>query len=480
VRHAVEYIPRMSPLSSVVPVRGLLGPIHFFALAFGCIVGSGWVVVLGSWLKACGPLGVVLGMIAGGTVMLANSGAYAELIARYPQAGGEFVFARRVFGDRTGFAVGWLWTLSLIAVVAFEATALPWILEALLPGLRGAVWYRSLGFPVTADAIAIGLAGTVIVAFMNCRGAHAAATLQTVLSFAFVGLALVIVIAGFALGSMDNARPLISADGAKPWWLGCLWIFATAPFFLNGAQSVAQTVEERGESMTFKRIARSMAGALLVAIAFYCLVTLAAARAQPWQSLTAKPLATAAAFDALLPGHVLSVLVLVTAALSVVRVWNGAALWASRLLLAQARAGFLPAALAKVDSRSGAPVGAILFVAGCNALGVLLGKGAILPLVDMASLCLAANLVLACVAALRLRHGEGSSVPPYQTPGGVLTLTYALVGSAGMAGFALLGPLFEGRGGVPLEWIVTGVWGGLGAVFWMAWTRQSRGTRDES
>ena len=46
--------------------------------------------------------------------MLANSGAYAELIARYPVAGGEFVFARAVFGDRTGFFVGWLWTLSLI------------------------------------------------------------------------------------------------------------------------------------------------------------------------------------------------------------------------------------------------------------------------------------------------------------------------------------------------------------------------------
>src|SRR5215469_15733527 len=111
----------------------VLNPIQIFALSFGCIIGSGWVVVLGEWLRACGPAGVALGMLAGGGVMLANSGAYAELIARFPVAGGEFTFVRQVFGDRAAFMVGWLWTLSLLAVVAFEATALPWLLEALVP-----------------------------------------------------------------------------------------------------------------------------------------------------------------------------------------------------------------------------------------------------------------------------------------------------------------------------------------------------------
>ena len=52
---------------------GRIGPIRFFALSFGCIVGSGWVVVLGDWLRPCGPAGVVIGMCAGGSVMLANS-----------------------------------------------------------------------------------------------------------------------------------------------------------------------------------------------------------------------------------------------------------------------------------------------------------------------------------------------------------------------------------------------------------------------
>ena len=443
----------------------VLGPIQFFALSFGCIVGSGWVIVLGNWLQACGPAGVVIGMLAGGSVLLANSGAYAELIARFPQTGGEFVFARQVFGDRTAFMVGWLWTLSLLAVVAFEATAFPWILEALLPALRGRVLYESLGVPVTDDALLLGVGGTILVAVMNYRGVRAAAAMQTVLSFVFVALAALILVLGFSLGSIHNAEPLLSAHGSKAWWVGCLWIFATTPFFLNGFQSVAQTVEERGASVTFARVARSMAFALLVSIGFYCLVTLAAASAQPWQTLIGRPLATAAAFDALLPRHVLSTLVLVTAALSILRVWNGAAIWAARLLMAQARAGFLPASLGRIDSRTGSPVGAVIFVAVCNAIGVLLGKGAIVPLVDMASLCLSANLVLACIAALRVRVTSGATPLPYATPGGAITIGYALIGSAIMAVFVLIDPAIEAPGTIPLEWIVTAVWAALGVAF---------------
>ncbi len=447
----------------------VLGPLSFLALSFGCIVGSGWVVVLGDWLRACGPAGVVLGMVGGGTVMLANSGAYAELIARYPVAGGDFAFAQRVFGDRTGFFVGWLWTLSLLSVAVFEATALPWLLETLIPPLRGPTLYTSLDAPVTADALIVGLAGTVLIAYMNYRGARAAAKMQTVLSFVFLLLAALIIALGFALGSSSNLKPLFHGDRAKPWWIGALWIFAIAPFFLNGFQSVAQTVEERTESVTFSRIARSMALALLIGIGFYCLITLAAASARPWQTLLDRPMVTAAAFADLLPHRALSVLVLAAAALSVVRLWNGMTIWIVRLLQAQARAGFLPAWLSITHARHGSPSAAVLFVAVCTAAGVLLGRGAIIPMVDMASLCLAGNLVVACIAALRSRAIHGRSSAPYVTPGGIATLLYALAGSSGMAVFAFIDPMLRRPGRIPIEWMVTGVWASVGVAFWFLW-----------
>ena len=314
-------------------------------------------------------------------------------------AGGEFIYAQQVFGDRTAFIVGWLSTLSLIAVAVFEATALPWLFETLLPGLKGPTLYVSLDTPVTADALAIGLIGTAVVAIMNYRGARSAATLQTVLAFMFLTLAVLIITLGLALGSRSNLMPLFRADRANPWWVGALWIFAIAPFFLNGFQSVAQAVEERTEQVTYARIASCMALALLAGTGFYCLVTLAAA-----------------AFANLLPRH-------------------------------------------------GSPTGAVLLVAACTGVGACLGRGVIIPVVDMASLCLAGCLVLSGAAALRVRATR-PGVAPYRTPGGAATLLYALLGSAGMAAFALLDPILRRPGQVPIEWIVAGAWTAVGIVFW--------------
>ena len=212
-----------------------------------------------------------------------------------------------------------------------------------------------------------------------------------------------------------------------------------------------------------------MAFALLVGIGFYCLVTLAAASAQPWQTVLDRPMVTAAAFANLLPHHALSILVLVAATFSVVRVWNGVAIWTSRLLMAQARAGFLPAWLGATHERHGSPTTAVIFVAVSTAVGVLLGRGAIIPLVDMASLCLAGNLVLTCIAALRVRATHDPIHAPYETPGGAATLTYALIGSGGMAAFTFLDPILRHPGHLPVEWIVTGVWACMGIVFWCIW-----------
>src|SRR5258708_20683392 len=66
----------------------VVGRWQLFALAFACIVGSGWLLVLGDWLNAAAPGGAILGLMAGTSVMLAVCAGYAELAARVPVAGG--------------------------------------------------------------------------------------------------------------------------------------------------------------------------------------------------------------------------------------------------------------------------------------------------------------------------------------------------------------------------------------------------------
>ena len=98
-----------------------------------------------------------------------------------------------------------------------------------------------------------------------------------------------------------------------------------------------------------------MYAAVLFAGIFYIAIVLACSMAAPWASLVNSPMATATAMNHVIAGGVLSRIVLIAAAISILKTWNGVMLWAARLLLAQARAGFIPLAFAAIHPRLGSP-----------------------------------------------------------------------------------------------------------------------------
>ncbi len=63
-------------------LREEVGAGQFFTLAFGCIIGVAWVVVLGEWLSLAGPIGAILGFLVGGAVMMLIGLCYAELLRK--------------------------------------------------------------------------------------------------------------------------------------------------------------------------------------------------------------------------------------------------------------------------------------------------------------------------------------------------------------------------------------------------------------
>src|SRR5258708_35232092 len=272
----------------------VVGRWQLFALAFACIAGSGWLLVLGDWLNAAAPGGAILGLMAGTSVMLAVCAGYAELAARVPVAGGEFEYARRVFGRRTAFLVGWFSTLFLLAVAAFEGIALSWIVGVLWPPSGGPTLYHLFGAPITSGALAIGVGGAVALAWVNHRGIASAARLQAIVTYGFLALAALAIILGIGLGSMSNLSPVFVPLKAQPWWIGALWIFATTPFFLNGFQSVPQVIEERAEGIWFGTVSRVMYGAIILACLFYCAIILSSAMTTHWIELHGKELPAAA------------------------------------------------------------------------------------------------------------------------------------------------------------------------------------------
>jgi APA family basic amino acid/polyamine antiporter len=447
-------------------LRKTIGKYQYFALGFGTIIGSAWVVVLGDWLRMAGPGGAMLGFLAGGLLMSLIAAVYAELTARMPEAGGEFLYAYRLFGPRTGFFVGWFVTLYLITVTAFEAVALPWMLQALMPGMRGPVLYSLLGENVTLDAVLVGVGGVLLITYLNFRDVRLAVMFQAVVTYGFLAAAALVIVAGAHTGEAANLQPLFSSTNGESWWLGAFWIFANCAFFLNGFQAIPQAIEERAHGISGMTIAKVMVGSVVLASLFYCAIVVSSSLAKPWESLAASPLATAAAVEDILPDGMLAKLVLLTAAASLLKTWNAIALMASRILMAQGREKVIPAGFAALHPRYATPTNAVLFVGVCSLAGVFMGRGAILPLVNTASICMAFSFLVGCFGVLKLRSQESYSHAEFRVPGGATPIVLAILASGLMAAIAFGEPAYRQRGGVPLEWILMSIWGVVGVVFW--------------
>ena len=68
-----------------------IGASQFFTLAFGSIIGVGWVVALSAWLNQAGPVGAVIGFVGGGLLIMLVGLCYVEISTMFPVSGGEVV-----------------------------------------------------------------------------------------------------------------------------------------------------------------------------------------------------------------------------------------------------------------------------------------------------------------------------------------------------------------------------------------------------
>jgi len=440
---------RASPRSLARELRAR----QFFTLAFGAIIGVGWVVVLGEWLGQAGPLGVVLAFVAGGFVMTLVGLCYAEMATLLPVSGGEVAYAHEAFGVEVSFAAGWLLTLAYLSTTAFEAISVGWILSALLPGVD-----------VPGGDLAIGLGGMALLTLLNYRGAKSAAAFQDLLTWGLIAISSVFIAAGLVFGDAANLRPFFRESSG---WSGALSVFMTTPFWFAGFNTIPQLMEEKAPGVPLKVVGQSLLLSIGSAALFYCLVVVACSMTMPWQRLLDLELPAASAFEAGLHSPLLAKAVLVAAVLGLLTTWNAVFLCASRVLFSLGRARILPQAFGRIHGIFGSPSVAVVFTGLVASVLVLMGRQALLHLVNVAATCLASGFLLTSLGVIRLRTTRADSARPYRVPGGRITAAAGASGSLLMLLLSLYLP-YRGAGGrVPIEWIVFLAWAVAGVAFWL-------------
>ena len=155
-------------------------------IAFGAMIGWGWVVSSGGWIQKGGVLGAALGFVLGGIMIFFVGLTYAELTAAMPQCGGEHVFSYRAMGSNGSFICTWAIVLGYVGVTCFEACAFPTILTYLWPGFLKGYLYTVAGFDIYASWLIVAIIVAFLIMIINIFGAKTAAILQTILLLSLV------------------------------------------------------------------------------------------------------------------------------------------------------------------------------------------------------------------------------------------------------------------------------------------------------
>ena len=76
-------------------------------VAFGAMIGWGWVVSSGGWIQQSGIIGTIIAFLLGGIMIYFVGLVYAELTTALPENGGAKVFSQHAFGTIGSFICTW-------------------------------------------------------------------------------------------------------------------------------------------------------------------------------------------------------------------------------------------------------------------------------------------------------------------------------------------------------------------------------------
>lgn len=421
---------------------------NYFALGFGTMIGTGWVVLMDDWLGRGGPFGAMLGFAVGGILLLPVGYIYGQWVKRLPDAAGEAAYTAQVFPPFVSYLTGWIMLLAYFIVCPWEAVAVGKLAAYLFPRLDTFELYRVAGQPVFLPRLLLGAAITIFLAWLNYRGVRGSATFQNWATSAVLAVFLLLVIVSGYGGAPVNLRPFFSQAP----WISILLTLQIVPYFITGFESIPKVAEESHPGFPPSGFFKAIAMALLVGAGFYVLVIGAVGYIAPWQSLLGKRFATAIAFEQGTHSVWLARLILGISLVGLLQVFNGNFVACTRLLFAFGRRQTIPGIFASVHAEHRTPTVAIVGVTAATLLGLLLGDALLVPVTEVGSMASAFGWLATCVSFYLVEKATGQR----------------LVAAAGIA-IALLLVLMKWIPIVPghftrAEWLSFGIWLSLGLL----------------
>lgn len=385
--------------------------------ATALVVGE--VIAVGIFLTPAGmakdlasPMWLLIVWLAMGAMALCGALCYGELAARYPEAGGGYVYLREAYGPAVAFMYGWM------AFLVMD----PGLTAALAVGLATYAGYvlklSSLGIKLLA------IATIIVVALINIRGVRLGAGFVRTLTFLKLGLLAFVFLwgVGFQLGDWSNFTPFVARRANSAPLIGALAGGLIGAFFSFAGWwdlgKLAGEVKNPGRTLP-----RALTYGVIVVTIVYILTSFAFVYLVPLAQVTSGETFAAQAGEVLFGragGLIFSLIVVVAVLGSLAAV----VMSAPRVYFAMARDGVFLPSVATLHKRFETPARAIALQAVLAS--VLVVAGSFNEIVSYFVFVVVVFIALTVAALFKFRHDESSSIR-YLTPGYPVTPAVFLV-----------------------------------------------------
>ena len=435
-------------------------------VAFGAMIGWGWVVSSGQWITSGGVLGTVLGFIIGGIMIYFVGLCYAELTTAMPKCGGEHVFSYKAFGSIGAYICTWSIILSYIGVVCYEAVSFPTILQYVFPKIARGYLYSVGGFDIYFTWLLIAIGMALLILFLNIIGMKKAARFQKILTcvIAAVGIALV---AGAAYsGNVNNLQnQLLVGDTNGEIIQNIAKVAIMTPFFLFGFDVIPQAAEEI--NVPLKKLGKMMILSIIMAVSFYVLVVLAVgyvmnAEQIKTSMLSATGLVTADAMGIAFNNANMAKVLIIGGLCGIVTSWNSFLIGGSRALYSMSVSYMRPRKFAVLHKKYNTPVNSLLLIGALSVISPFFGRSMLVWIVDAGNFACCFAYCIVSLSFIVLRRKEADMRRPYKVKHYKFVGIIAVIMSGTMSAMYIIPETNCTL--VWQEWIIVGGWILLGII----------------
>lgn len=423
------------------------------AMAFGTMIGWGWIMLSGQWAASAGMLGAILAYVVGAVLCVFVGLVYAELTPAIPYTGGSVVFSYKSMGYWPAVIAGLATAFAYLGVAAWEGPAFATALNYIVPIPEIGHLWTVQGADVWVTVCLVSVVVSVIITIVNYFGAKQAAVFQTIATVGLIIVGILFLTGGVAFGDMEYTKPLLTD------FKGFTVVLLMVPAMFVGFDVIPQSAGEM--DVPLKQIPKILIISICMAAAWYMLMIFATCVSAPTEVRTNGVIPVADAMAYAFGNPIWGKICIVGAMCGILTSWNGFLYGGARVLFSLANAKMLPGFLAKVHPKYHTPSNAVLFCGALSTFSCLLGAGALTWFVNASSFGVVIVYLMVTLSFIFLRVRQPELERPYK-------IKHAkLVGAVSIGVVCFFAYLYLPMGPsplVPIEWVLVCGWFALGLI----------------